>query len=161
MPRRINYRSVSKHRNYTVADIATCLAVCRGTVRRWIKDDLPALHDCKPMLVLGEDLIAFLKARRKPRQKCSLGECYCFACRAPRQAAGGVAEVRWDTPSTGNLRALCVVCNTIMHKRISAEHLSEVQVILDVSVVQAFKPISNSLPACSNDHFGMVDEDHA
>ena len=161
MPRRLDHRRISKYRNYTLAEIAACLAVCRGTVRRWIKDGLPALRDIKPMLVLGGDLIDFLKARRTPHQKCRLAECYCFSCRMPRQAAGGLAEVRWDTTSTGNLRALCAVCNTVMHKRISAAHLSEVQAILEVSIVQAFEPISDRRPACSNDHFTMEDEDHA
>jgi excisionase family DNA binding protein len=161
MPRRLDHRRISKHRNYTVAEIATCLAVSRGTVRRWIKDGLPALDDRKPMLVLGSDLIAFLKARRKPRQKCGLGECYCFSCRAPRPAAGGVAEVWWDTPATGNLHALCAVCTTVMHKRVSATRLNELQTVLDVTIVQGREPISDSFLACSNDHFATEHEDHA
>ena len=161
MSRRPDHRRISKHRNYAVAEIATRLAVSRGTVRRWVKYGLPVLDDRKPMLVLGEDLINFLKARRKPRQKCSLGECYCFSCRAPRPAAGGMAEFRWDTPATGNLRALCSVCTTVMHKRVSAARLKELQAVLDVTIVQGREPLSDSSSACSNDHFVAEHETHA
>lgn len=161
MPRRIDHRRISKHRNYTVAEIASCLGVSRGTVRRWIKDGLPALQERKPMLVLGGDLIDFSEARRTLHQRCGLAECYCFSCRAPRSAAGDLAEFCWDTPTTGNLRALCAVCTTVMHKRVSAVRLSELQAILDVTIVQAFEPIGDGSSPCPNDHFAKEAETHA
>lgn len=161
MPRRIDHRRISKHRNYTVADVASCLGVSRGTVRRWVKDGLSALQDCKPMLVLGGDLIDFLKARQKPHQNCGLDECYCFSCRAPRPAAGGLVEFRRDTPTTGNLRALCAVCTTVMHKRVSASRLGELQSVLDVTIVQAFEPIGDGSSPCSNDHSAKEAQTHA
>lgn len=161
MARRLDHRRISKHRNYTVEEAARRLSVSRVTVRRWIAGGLPALDDQRPMLILGGDLIAFLAARRKPRQRCRLDECYCFACRAPRVVAGGMAELRWLTPVSGNLRALCATCTTVMHKRIAAQRLPELCAILDVTIVQGREPLSEGACFCSNDHFATEHRDHA
>ena len=79
--RRPNWRGIKIHRNYEVGEAARDLRVCKGTVRRWIKSGLPTLTDRKPMLILGEDLIAFHKARTGKRQTCQPNECYCVKCR--------------------------------------------------------------------------------
>jgi hypothetical protein len=136
MAKRPDPRGLKKHRNYTVDEAARCLNTAKGTIRRWIKSGLPCLTDQKPFLILGPDLIAFLNARRKTRQKCALDEAFCFSCRAPRKAAGGMADFTPMTPKTGDLSALCDACGTMMHKRVSTSALPAIRAVLDVSIRQ-------------------------
>ncbi|MBV9288215.1 MAG: helix-turn-helix domain-containing protein [Hyphomicrobiales bacterium] len=81
----------------------------KRTVRRWIKAGLPALTDQKPTLILGEDLLAFLTARKARSRRCRPEECYCVGCRSPQRPAGDMAEFIPLTTKTGNLRAICPV----------------------------------------------------
>ena len=118
--RRHNPHAVKLNRSYTVDEVARALGVSKPTIRRWIsKDGLPVIDDKRPILILGSDLIDFLKARTRPRSRCGPGECYCVKCRAARPAAGGMAEFMSHTPSGGNLRAICESCGTLMHRRIA------------------------------------------
>jgi hypothetical protein len=108
---------VKIHRNYTVDEASRALGVAKITLRRWIKEGLPALTDQKPMLILGSDMVAFLTKRKAPSQTCQPFECYCVKCRAPKRPAGDMAEYIALTPTLGNLRAICPTCGTLMHKR--------------------------------------------
>jgi excisionase family DNA binding protein len=129
---------VKRYRSYTIEDAARATGMAKGTVLRWIKSGkLPALMDQRPFLILGEDLQAFLKARKTPKQKCGLDECYCFRCRSVQKMAGGMAEVTIHTPKTGNLHALCETCGGSMHKCLSLKRLPDLRAILDVTVRQA------------------------
>jgi excisionase family DNA binding protein len=141
---RPNIRAVKKHRSYTVEEAARALGICKGTVRRWIKAGLPALTDRKPVLILGEDLTGWLKARKTPPQRCEPGECYCVKCRAPRKAAGGMAELVPLNATGGNLRALCETCGTLMHRRVSNAQLEAFSAFLDVTTAQAETDIKKS-----------------
>ena len=134
--RRISRHAVKRHHSYTLEEAGRALGVSRGTIRRWLKNGLPAIVDQKPFLILGDDLNAFLAARRQQRARCGPAECYCFKCRAPRPAAEGMADFIPLTPDGGNLRALCASCGTLMHKRISARHLAALMAILDLSFPQ-------------------------
>jgi hypothetical protein len=88
-----NHRQVKIHRNYTVEEIASLFGIHKNTVREWIKAGLPVLDEKRPMLILGQELAAFLQARRiKNKQSCQPGEMYCFRCRAPKMAAGDMAD---------------------------------------------------------------------
>ena len=57
-----NHRLAKIHRNYTVDEVANLFAVHRNTVRQWIKSGLPTTDSRRPLLILGRDLVAFLKA---------------------------------------------------------------------------------------------------
>jgi transposase-like protein len=59
-----NYRRVKIHRSHTVEEIARSLGVHKNTVRVWVKAGLPTSNKRRPLLVLGEDLVSFLQARR-------------------------------------------------------------------------------------------------
>ena len=133
---RSGWRAVKLHRNYTVDDVARSLGYSKGTVRRWLTAGLPALADRKPLLILGGDLIDFLQSRSKPPRRCGLDECFCFRCRAPRKAAGGMADLILITATSGNLRALCDECGTVMHKRVARRQWDTLKAILDVSVME-------------------------
>jgi len=133
---RTSWRAVKRHHSYTVDEAARLCRCSRQTVRRWLKSGLPALVERKPALILGGDLIEFLKSRSKPRSRCGPDECYCFKCRAPRKAAGGIADLIPMNPTGGNLRALCDVCGTLMHKRVSYRQQQTLGKILDVSLME-------------------------
>lgn len=150
--RRYRLNGIKVHRNYTVDEVARSLKVAKGTVRRWLKGGLPAIADRRPLLILGRELIEFLTRRAPIRSRCQLDECYCFSCRAPRHAAFGEAEFIPLSASSGNLRALCETCATVMHKRIATGKLPTVQSILKVTIVGAAKPINESNSPCLNDH---------
>lgn len=150
--RRASWRSVKRHHSYTVEDAARLLGVCLGTVRRWIKDGLPAIRDRKPTLILGEDLAGWLKARQKPKSKLADGQCYCLRCRAARSPAGGLADFRRMNSHGGNLQALCEVCGTIMNRRISNAQLEAWKPFLEVSEQQAELDITKCGEPCLNDH---------
>lgn len=119
MAKRANWRAIKRHRNYNVDEAARALNVAKGTIRRWIKDGLPAITDKKPALIMGADLIEFLKARKPKKQKLLINELLCFSCKVPRHPAFGEVEYIISNTKSGSLRALCEVCTTVMHKRIS------------------------------------------
>lgn len=93
MRRRPSYRAIHTHLSYTVDELARATGVCKATVRRWLKAGLPAITDMRPALIVGADVIAFLRQRRRSARRCKLGELFCFACREPRRPAYGEAEI--------------------------------------------------------------------
>ena len=108
------------------------MGVCKATVRRWIKQGLPAINDQKPFLILGRELIEFHEKRKRTKATCGLGEFYCFRCRQPKSAAFAEAELVNVTPTSVNLRALCATCSTVMHKRVSVRKLASLASILTI-----------------------------
>ena len=124
----------------------------KATVRRWLKSGLPALTEQKPTLILGDDLIAFLKARTPAKQSCRLEECYCLSCRKPRRPAFEEFEVRLHENGGGMVTGLCGTCSAIMNKRVSADGLSRIRALLTVRHVQAGGHISERPEPCSIAH---------
>jgi excisionase family DNA binding protein len=154
-----NRRSIKIHRNYTLEEAARATGCAKGTIRRWIKSgDLAAITDRKPNLILGGDLFDYLKARATCGPKLRLTECYCLKCRAPREPALGMADYVPLTPTTGNLRALCSICTTVMHKAVPLAALAALAGILDVTVQQASKHITDTTKPSLNDHLAREPE---
>jgi excisionase family DNA binding protein len=84
-----NYRRVKIHRSYAVEQAARRLGVHKNTVRAWIKVGLPTIDDRRPILILGSDLIAFLRARRARKNGlAALGKCTASDA-APRNSQQG------------------------------------------------------------------------
>lgn len=159
--RSVLWRRVKQHRSYTVDEAARQLGVAKGTVRRWLKAGLCALPDGRPILILGSELAAFLKAKAPKKQRCRLDECYCFTCRAVRPVAGGMADLVQQSAKSGNLQALCAVCTGTMHKRISLKRLPDLSAVLDLTIRQAGGTLEECRPACPNDHLPKAGENHA
>ncbi len=136
MKQAARHSGLSRYRNYSVYDVTRIMGVTPQTVRRWIKQGLPALTDKRPFLILGADLVEFLKSRKADKQHCALDQCYCVKCRKPRPCAGAMAEFVPITASSGNLRALCPECSTLMHKRVSVAFLPELSKLLELSIEQ-------------------------
>lgn len=159
MPKRANWRTIKRHRNYSVDEVARCLGRCKGTIRLWMKNGLLSIDDQRPALIHGAELIRFLKDNAPTKQKCKLQQCYCFSCRRPKSPAFDEMEYYPITTKGGNLRALCEKCSTVMHKRIARSNLSALAKSVAVTIVQnrksaeqATTPLSVSTKPSLNDH---------
>ena len=133
-----NPKLVKIHYSYTVEEVAGLFAVYKGTVRNWVKMGLQAINDIRPMLIHGQDLRAFLQARRvKNKRKCQLGEMYCFKCRAPKAPAIGMVDYEPKTAKAGNLIGMCPDCGTIMNRRASLAKLEQFRGHMVITLPQA------------------------
>lgn len=136
--RRLNHRLVKIHRSYTVEEAARVFGIHKNTVRAWIEAGLPVCNDMRPHLILGRELAAFLQSRRaKKKRPCSLGEMYCFRCRAPQIPAGGMADFVLKTDAVGNLEGICPECSTMMYQRASVARLPAIRAKLDIAIMEA------------------------
>jgi hypothetical protein len=140
-----NPRLAKIHRNYNVEEVADLFGVHRNTVRAWVKRGLPTSDTKRPLLILGRDLSSFLQARRvKNKRTCQPGELYCVRCRAPKAAAGDMADYRPMTETLGNLIAICPDCDAIMNRRVSLAKLEQIRGQLDITMPQALRRIDES-----------------
>jgi predicted transcriptional regulator len=151
--RRPNHRQVKIHRNYTVEEIASLFGIHKNTVREWLKAGLRVLDDKRPMLILGQELAAFLQGRRiKNKQSCRPGEMYCFRCRAPKMAAGDMADYLPQTEKLGMLKAICPDCHTMMNRHVSIAKLGQVRGKLAITFPLGPDQVSNSIhPTVNSD----------
>jgi hypothetical protein len=129
-----NHRLVKIHRSYTVEEVAKLLGKHKNTVRNWIKNGLATIDEKRPLLILGHDLVEFIKKRRaKNKQSCKPGQLYCVRCRVPKFPAGDFAEYSPVTEKFGNLIAICPDCDSIMNRLVSLARIKEVCGNLDVT----------------------------
>lgn len=152
--RRPNHRLVKIHRSYTVEEAARLFGTHKNTVRAWVKAGLPTCDSKRPILILGRDLAAYLKARRmKNKRPCKPGEIYCVRCREPKRAAGDMAEYQPITATLGNLIGICPDCEGMIYRRASAPKLREIRGDLDITFSEAERQVSESLPPIVNSEF--------
>jgi excisionase family DNA binding protein len=157
-----NHRLVKIHRNYTVEEIANLFELHKNTVRRWVKDGLAAIDDRRPMLILGNALVAFLQARRsKNKQTCKPGELYCVRCRAPKLPAGDMAEYQPITEKFGNLVAICPDCDAIMNRRVSLAKIEQIRGKMEISFPEAVQHIIDRASPTVNSDLREGSSDHA
>ena len=132
---RPKWHLVKIHRSYTIDEVACTLGISKGTVRRWVKEKgLPTIGDRKPALIHGGSLKTFGHERSKLKVKCKPHEFFCFSCKAPGLAAGNMADYVARTPKSGNLKAICSICETIMNKHVSTANLPALAKFLDISI---------------------------
>ena len=140
-----NWRKIKKHRSYNVYEASRSLRVCKATIRRWINQEgLEVIFDKQGKLILGPDLIDFLKQRTPKKQPCKLHECYCLKCRSPQSPAFNAVEFIPRSARKGMIRALCHKCSTVMHKAASHSQIEALGSILDVTVRQDDGTLSDS-----------------
>lgn len=115
--KRVNPNAVKQDRSYSIPELVRCCKVHKNTVRNWRRDGLAAIDKARPVLFQGATVRQFLRQRNASRKRpCSPGTIYCLKCREPRQPALGMIEYRARTAGSGNLRAICGTCETIMHR---------------------------------------------
>ena len=137
MAKKVSPRGLRKYRIYRVDEAARCLGVCKATVRRWVSDGLPAVSDKRPFLIRGEDLTAFLKARKANRRRCALGECFCVRCKAPKRPIALGAHITLSRAGRPQLRGACESCGTSMMKPVKRAETASLAALLADSLRQA------------------------
>jgi len=151
--RRVNPSAVKLHRSYSVSELAACFSVHKNTVRHWQRDGLMPIDGARPMLFHGACVRAFLIARRASRKRpCAPGTLYCFRCREPRRPALGMLDFVSINDRSGNIRAICATCETVMHRRASKAALALILPDCDVQFVEALpRLIGRALPSLNCD----------
>jgi hypothetical protein len=138
--RRINPNIVKLHWTYDVPELAARCGVHKNTVTNWRKQGLEPIDGARPILFLGSAVRDFLKKRNMARkQPCGPGLLYCFRCREPRAPALGLIEYVPRTANSGNVRAFCGRCETLMHRSVSRSALATLMPGLDVQI--AVRPL--------------------
>lgn len=158
---RLNRRKVKIHRSYTIDEAARTIGAAKGTVRRWIDKGLSAIRDRKPWLILGADLADYMARQARPKRSCPPGTCYCVKCRDVRQPAGMMAEFVPINANSGNLRAICPICDSLMHRRTSHAQMPTIRAILDVTFLEATPRLNDIGQPSPNVHLRMEPETHA
>jgi hypothetical protein len=152
--RRLNPRQAKIHRSYTVEEVACLYGVHKNSVREWIKAGLPVIDDKRPMLIFGQELAKFLQARRiRNKHTCQPGQMYCVRCRAPRTAAGDMADYLPETEKLGMLKAICPDCDSMMNRRVSMAKLEQVRGKLTITFPQGLDQVSNRVQPTVNSDF--------
>jgi hypothetical protein len=136
--RRFNPLRAKMHFSYTVEDVARLLRVHKNTVRSWLRSGLEAIDSSRPTMVQGRVLRAFLKnCQASRKQKCPPGTLYCLKCRSPKVPALAMVDFVPLTPSSGNLRALCEACSSIMHRHVQISRITAVMPKISVQFTHA------------------------
>jgi predicted transcriptional regulator len=133
MSRKHNPQRVKLHFSYTIDEIARLLGVHKNTVRSWFRAGLETIDSSRPTMVQGRVLRVFLERRRSDRKrKCGPGTFYCFKCRAPKAPALAMVDYVQRTSSSGNLKALCESCSSIMHRHVQIDQIAAVMPKINV-----------------------------
>jgi len=136
--KRINPGLIKLHRSYTVEEVALRLGVHKHTVRNWIKAGAPTADKSRPLVMHGMELRGWLQQRRKnAKRPCPPGTIYCLKCREPRAPALGMVEYQPFNSVSGNLKALCMECGTMMHRRARKDKIPTIMPNLDVQTEEA------------------------
>lgn len=126
--RKPDLRHVRPTKTYTVTDIAEALDRNVATVHRWIRTGLPTLDRQKPTLILGADLLDWLKTQwSRRKRKCRPNELYCFGCRSPRLPKPGTASVQPRNDKAIAIKALCSKCGSRMNRAASRSQRAEAE----------------------------------
>lgn len=121
MSRNYNHRLVKRKHVYDFKEIARLFNVHVCTVRRWHKKGLKVLDENqRPYLVLGKELISFIKKQKaKRRISLSVGEFMCTKCGKARRSKNDLIKIsfRESKFSTTNRKADIVgVCEQCKRK---------------------------------------------
>jgi hypothetical protein len=141
--RRANLRRIKRLRSYSVTELADCCGVHPNTVRHWQTAGLEPIDARRPVLFRGETARAFLIKRKASRKRpCPPGTLYCFKCRAPRPPALGMVDYLPHRPASGNLRALCVHCEAIMHRSVRKSEIAKIMPKCTVQITEGQPSLS-------------------
>jgi hypothetical protein len=146
-------RRAKIHRNYDVAQIARVFEVHRNTVRSWLKQGLGAIEGIWPTLILGAELRRFLTERNAKRKRPTpAGHIYCMRCREPRRPAFGMVDYVPGSATSGNLQAMCPICEAMLNRATRLRDLPRVMPGIDVRITPADERLrQTSRPSVNRD----------
>lgn len=152
--RRVNPNRVKLHRSFSVEELARCLDVHKNTVRHWQAKGLEPIDKGRPLLFQGATVRDFLTKRNSGRKTpCPTGTLYCFRCRSPRAPALGMVDFVPMCPGSGNLRALCECCETLMHRRVREADIGKIMPGCTVQFAQGQPSLSGQTAPSLNCDF--------
>lgn len=124
---RPDLRRVRGQRTYTTLEAANILGVAVGTVRTWLRADLPTLDESRPILILGSDLKKWLSKRSATRKrKCRPDEMFCMHCRFPRKPHPGTTHIVQSNQKTLRISGSCVDCGATMNRAGAVAKIQEI-----------------------------------
>lgn len=150
---RINPRLAKLHRSYDVAELAKLLGVHKHTVRGWVKAGLPVVDGTRPVLIHGDEFQGWW-AKRTRAKRCPLtpGQLYCVKCREGRRPALAMVEYAPLNSTSGNLKAMCETCGSMMHRRVRQSSIAAAMPKIDVQITQAPPSIGvRTMPSLNTD----------
>ena len=149
--KRINPRMAKLNRGYSVNELADVLGVHKQTVRGWINSGLPTVDSTRPVLIHGSDFQHwFAKRRKAAKRPLQPGQFYCLKCRQPKAPALGMVDYTATNAATGNLKAICETCGTVMNRRVRLATLAATRPDLDLQRREAPSRISERTHSCLN-----------
>lgn len=125
-----NIQSIRAKRSYSIIEISDLLGIDRKTCSRWIKNKelKPIEKNVSPLLIMGIDLINFLKERRaKNKITLKKNEFFCAKCHKAVKAKVGsekALEMR-NKIGRANLKqfkkiGICEFCGTKLNRFLKA-----------------------------------------
>ena len=124
MRKRLNPRYISPNREYSFKEIAQIYGLHIRTVQNWQKQGLKVLEGTSsPILVLGSDLLKFLKERdAKCKKPVNEGEFYCTRCNESRASIPKEVKFIPTGKRTGKgknqfrITGICEVCSCLLNR---------------------------------------------
>lgn len=149
--RRVNPNIIKLRQTYDVTELARRCGVHKNTILNWRREGLAPIDGAKPILFLGSAVREFLRERNAQRKHpCGPGRLYCFRCREPRRPAYGLADYVSVNAKSGNVRAFCEACGTVMHRRVSLSALAIAMPGIDFQTAEAPPRLKGSVPNSAN-----------
>ena len=117
---------ITARRSYSIGEIASLLGVDRKTCGRWVRcGDLEIVEqNTSPILVIGTDLINFIRKKRAKRKvPVKENEFYCMKCHKAVRAKTGSEQIIKTGKMIGRDNreqlkkvGVCEDCNTLLNK---------------------------------------------
>ncbi|MCB2112412.1 MAG: helix-turn-helix domain-containing protein [Parvularculaceae bacterium] len=135
MAKRYKTRRLSIHRNYEIGEVADLIGAHPQTIRGWVvTGTLPVCAANRPILIAGDDLLAFLRNRgNRSRRPLGPNQFYCLRCREARNAAGKMADFEPRSDTGGRLVAICAECEAMVYRTVRFDRLKTVAPDLQVT----------------------------
>jgi excisionase family DNA binding protein len=159
--RRADWRRIKAKYSFTVEEAARVLNVHRDTVRNWVRiGGLLVMTGSRPHLILGAELIDFLKGRRLARKrKCQRGEFYCLKCRAPRKPVEELIEYRPMASGRTQVIGICTKSERLMHRIVANRNLQVTLQEFGVHPGPAYGSLTDAGNPGLNCHFATPEEE--
>ena len=156
MSRRHDPRRVRLHDCYTANELAQRFGIHIRSIRKWIACGLQPIDRHVPHLFKGATVVAFIRARNKPRVRLEPGEFFCTPCRSARLPVERKVWVEQRSDTTGDLRGQCETCERQVYRRVRLQDLGEVLGPCRLTNEDGTAPISSTrqpLEAPANEEF--------